>query len=512
MAHACCFQVDALERDVFEVLRLVQSIKNSLAPIYRIPPDVLSLIPDYYCEDDTDQDKIALTHVCRDWRDIFTSRSSLWTRLDFTNVDKTRTYIQRAQSSPLEIYLGDEDDKVIDDAFPLVIPHISRLKSLTINRGALPSILEHFYCHTPLLERLDIEICAMDLHHPVLDAALFNGDLSSLRELRLRRVITRLPWTNMANLRIFDLKSSARICETTNLLEFFKSAPLLHTVLLTCRISDSPDPPPERIVPLRHLKVFHISTKSPHSNLLRHLHIPAGASLISEFYSDGDESPLIEYLPERSPNISNLSHVTTVNLLFNSSQKFTLLSGPSGSLRVLAKRDFYPSYALDRRILRSLNTPILSMAQGLTISRHKHSGPSNVEECPIFQTLSFTTHLRTLILIACDDQPFIRALDPERNLSNLVLCFNMKELILYIPQWSLLDVKNLIKMAQNRASRGAKLSSITIVSRDGLAPRNELSELGEHVTRAVCRTKEREPPAWDYVPGESGGRVGVSFT
>ena len=43
-------ELNSLEQDAFEVLRLVRSIKNSLAPITRIPPEVLSLIPDHYDE------------------------------------------------------------------------------------------------------------------------------------------------------------------------------------------------------------------------------------------------------------------------------------------------------------------------------------------------------------------------------------------------------------------------------------------------------------------------------
>ena len=45
------FQADTLERDALEVLSLTRFLKNSLAPVNRIPPDVLSLIP-YYCAKD----------------------------------------------------------------------------------------------------------------------------------------------------------------------------------------------------------------------------------------------------------------------------------------------------------------------------------------------------------------------------------------------------------------------------------------------------------------------------
>ena len=60
----CQVGLNALEQDVFEVLRLVRSIKNSLTPVNRIPPEILSLIPDHYDEDHADRDLIASTHVC----------------------------------------------------------------------------------------------------------------------------------------------------------------------------------------------------------------------------------------------------------------------------------------------------------------------------------------------------------------------------------------------------------------------------------------------------------------
>lgn len=118
--------MNSLEQDVLEVLSLVRTIKNSFAPINRIPPEVLSFIPDYWDndEDDPDQDLIMLTHVCRGLTDIFISRSFLWSYLDFASVDKTCTYIQRSKSSPLEIcFEKDEDNTYLDDAFFLVTPH-----------------------------------------------------------------------------------------------------------------------------------------------------------------------------------------------------------------------------------------------------------------------------------------------------------------------------------------------------------------------------------------------------
>ena len=135
-----------------------------------------------------DQGLITLTHVCHGWRDTFVSRSSLWTRLSFEKIDKTSTYIERSQSSPLKFFPGRPE--VIEAVLPLMIPHIPRLKTLTIDAGALPGVLDHFHCSTPLLEELEITPPS----NPALDDAPPNGDLSSLRELRLGGAITLFPW------------------------------------------------------------------------------------------------------------------------------------------------------------------------------------------------------------------------------------------------------------------------------------------------------------------------------
>ena len=494
------------EQDALEVLSLVRSIKNSFVPISRIPPEVLSLIPDY-CDDDdddADQDLITLTHVCRGWRDTFISRSSLWTQLDFMNVDKTRTYIQRSKSSPLELHLErDEDNTYLDDAFSLVTPHIHRIKSLTIYADALPDNIRHFNCYAPLLEELDIDLTSP--HAPVLNNALFNRDISSLRELRLSGVVTYLPWTDLANLTTFNLKSCRPGRDfVTRLLDFFENAPLLRTIMLEDSIPKSSNAPSERIVFLPHLDILAITAKPAHSVLLNHLRIPTGASLVLRFSFSGERSPLQDYLPETSTNLENLSHITTINLNFSPTKKFAQLTGPSGWLRVLAqwKDEAVSPYTKDRRILRSLDKNILSTTQGLVVSRYQHPRPAEAVKCPVYRTLSFMDTLRTLVLTKCDNLPFILALNPEENTSELLLCHNLEDLTLYIKSRNQFHIKHLISMARERAAEDAKLSSVTVVGLGELAPGKEVFKLREHVTRVEYRIEDA-PPSWDDPPDES---------
>ena len=495
--------MDGLERDLSQVLRLVRSLKNLTAPVNRIPPEVLSLIPDYSDYGQAHQDLIALTHVCRRWRDILISRPSLWTLLEFLDVDRTRTYIERSRTSPLDIFLEQEYGRTyLDDAFSLVIPHVNWVKILQICTDFLPDALQHFRCRTPLLESLHIEI--IDPHSPVLDSMLFNGDLSSLRALSLYRVTTLLPWNNLANLTFLYLEScTSRDDFATRLLDLFDSAPLLEKLTLINSTPKSSGVPPRRMVPPPRLRKFIITARPAPSIILNHLFIPTGASLTLEFSFRGGEPPFFGYLQNTSPNLGNLAHITTVNLCFGD-LKCARLSGPSVGIHLYARwehRGDVSSYTMDRLILRSLGTPILPTTQRLAISKYKHSRPA---ECQVFRTLSSAPNLRALTLTECNTLPFIHALDPEKYPHELVLCPKLEELVFYTNPQHLMHFRtqDLIIMTKNRASKRAKLWSTIIVGLDELEHGGEALKLREHVTHVEYRPDDRFP-AWGYLPGES---------
>ena len=491
--------MNALEQDALEVLSLLRSVSNSFAPVNRIPPEIISLTLDYYDEGGTDQDLIALTHVCRGWRNMFISRPSLWTHLDFTNVDKTRTYVQRSRSSPLEIYLERDQDDTHDDALLLVAPHIRRLRSLTVRGDFSPNILKHFDYPAPHLEKLCIDLFTPDA--PILDSALFGGDLSSLRELSLGGVVTTLPWNSLPNLTTFELTSCPPGSNTvTQLLKFFKCAPLLSAVTLKHSIPTSSNAPPGRKVSLPRLKTLVIIAHPAHSILLNHLHIPTGASLILRLGLNGDASPLQSCLPETLANLGNLSHITTISLRSGTMQKYMRLSGPSSELCIRAHLvgNTISSWAVDRPTLRSLPCPILSTTKRLQISRYKPLRSDEVDTYMVFRTLSPTLKLRILILTECSNLPFILALNSKKNSSKLVACPDLEELALCVGSRDQFLIKYLLGMAKERASRGVKLSSITIVGLGELVPGKEVFKLREHVTRVDYRV-DNAPPNLDHL-------------
>lgn len=169
-----------------------------------------------------------------------------------------------------------------------------------------------------------------------VDNGLFNGNFASLRRLSLTGISIGLPWKNLAKLQVLILDPCTPGCDIGQILDFFESAPLLHTIKLWDSISSQSHVSPERIVPLPCLRTLHIDTEIVHSILLNHLSIPPGVSLVQRFRYRGKKSPLVDYLPKTLANLKNLSHITTIDFRFSSDRKFLRLAGPSGKLFTFA--------------------------------------------------------------------------------------------------------------------------------------------------------------------------------
>ena len=501
MAYDVYFQVDALECDALHVLSLVRSMKTTFAPVDRTPPEVLSLIPDYWGDYGKSRNLIRLTHVCRGFRETFISCPSLWTYLDFTNTEKTRVYIERSKSVPLEVYL---EPPYWEGAFLLAIPHIHRLKTLWVSGNpvqVLPVLAGHFFRPFPLLDKL--KICFQSDQAPTLPDGLFNGDLSSLRELAVTGVITALPWRDLSNLTTFMLHDALeyRIL-LTQLLDFFESAPYLCHIELHDSFLSSPDAPTERVVPLPNLKDFSIITDRPRSNLLNHLSTPVGASLFLEFRLNSEDPPIPSYVPESSGSLHNLSHITAVNLCFDSDNIAIQVSGPSGKLRVFGEwkpKEEQPNVGTSL-IIQFLSKLDISRTRWLviTLCRYWLYDPAQITKSTLYRTLRMED-LRTLILIGCEDLPFIHTLNPDKNPSKIVLCPRLEEIVFYIDRQDPSHVDELVDMAKERALRGAKLPAITVVSVDAVAPKQHVFWLKKHVSRVGYKF-DGVDPAWDALP------------
>ena len=446
-------------------------------PVNKLPPEILGLIPDFLDPRDRDRDLITLTHVCRAWREVFVSRSSLWTNFNCVNRERTRVYLERSRSSPIDVKLNRGEHTVLHDSpFFQVFPHATgRLKSLSVlgTPEEVEDITPHLSHPAPLLEHLSIYAghCCKPHDYPALTSALFSGDLSSLRSLCIQFVRTELPWRNMVNLTFFTLGDTPPgAVSIGQLLDFFESAPYLRTVSLS---SATPTGARNgRLISLAHLTDMYIEGNSPTSVLLDHLLIPAGANL--EIWPHRYETVMEEYLPRSLDNLKNLSNFTTIKLYPIGIQTRVEFTGPNGRVSTAPTARRTGRIDVVFELLPGLDT---SKTERLRIKHGDLLSGGSAR-----RALLPMTDLLTLTLDECKS-PYnlIRALQPGMDSSEVVACPKLKELVLILPtRGEAFDMTNVIEMAAARASRGMKIRTIRISDQRDEA-NVDLSELRKHV-------------------------------
>jgi len=414
---------------------------------------------------------IALTHVCRAWREMFTSRSSLWTYFDCADAEKTRAYIERSKSSPISLRLDRKSGLFPHDPFFQIPPNaLSRLEYLSISTtyDHLQSIADHFSHPAPLLQDLSIFGSSDDpFSEPVLAATLFGGDLSSLRVLCLHSLRTMLPWRNMANLTSLTLGYTS--VAMVELLDFFDSAPSLLDIDFAF-VTLGSDAQIGRLVSLARLRKFDIYGYQSPALLLEHLLIPVGVKMSIDLGLNG---PQIEYyLPRSLNNLRNFSNFTKIRLYFQERNVSMQFAGPNG--RVLAG-SMSPGADATIPIARSLARLDTSKTRWFEIIR------SNLPSEALCRVLLSMNNLRTLSLSLCKDlRSFILTLAPVPNPTNPVTCPRLEELTFRTEER--FDIETMVEVAAGRASRGSPLKSVNIVNWGELVPREGVVELLKHVS------------------------------
>ena len=386
--------------------------------------------------------------------------------------------------------------------------HVDRLKALELYFYGrdVSRLIKNLSSTAPLLEKLALHVYDTNISKSdstLIESTLFDGNLSSLRELCLSRVCTSLPWQNMSNLTSLELSWAHSEMSTTQLLDFFERAPLLRRIKLLYAVPDSSNTPAGRVVSLHHLKSLRIYDQVAHSILLNHLRIPTGASVRLEFEFNANSFPLPDYLPRSSDNLCNVSHITSINLNFDLGPAMRL-HGPSGDLRLVGRSDFLVPI-LDSQALLDLHKFPISTTESLAISRYAIPADSSTEEAAVYQTLLTMNNLRTITLTNCITLPFILALNPNHNASNAIPCPKLQELVLDIQRRrDGLFVDELLEMARARASMGVRLSTIAINCLWEPVSKEKAPGLENYVANLDYRLG-RFTPRWDAVPSDPDG-------
>ena len=467
-------QLGALNKEAWEVISSIQSMLNRRAPINRIPCDVLVLLPDFCGSHWRKKVAITLTHVCRAWREIFISRASLWTDFHCIDAEKTRVCIERSKSAPINMWLERKRGLLPNDPFLNIPTHaIGRLKSLCIRttRDHFEDITKYFVHPTPLIEALVVDggDALNHLPTPVLPSALFDGDLSSLRELCLQSVSTQLPWRNMNNLTSLILAFVSRpTVSLGQILDFFESAPRLLEVVLTAA-APTLGAQDGRLVSLSHLRKLKITGPQPPSLLLGHLVIPVGAE--ATISHDSLQSQIDDVLPRSLDNFRNLSNFSRIEFEFESFNTCMRFTGPNGEFSVTSRLGLDPTHSVIR-VLERLDT---SSAECLDIED---------DDCmtdELHEAISSMPNLCTLHIARENDSPsFLCGLHRSLAQDGMIACPKLEELTYSVR--GEFDLEILVEFAASRVASGVPLKSVEVFSGEP-APRREVAELREYVSR-----------------------------
>jgi hypothetical protein len=413
---------------------------------------------------------------------VFISRSSLWTDLDCQDEDKTRVYLERSKSLPVNLWLHTEHRLPPYHPFFETVPRaIGRLRSLSIevvrpkHLQGITDLLSH---PAPLLEKLSI--CGG--HHnsphrdPVLTPALLDGDLSSLRSLCLQSVRTELPWRNMVHLTSFKLYSTSPGQVTIGqVLDFFEGAPRLRKILF---YSATPTSGAQngRLVSLACLEWMEITDGGSASLFLDHLLIPAGADLTIEV--DLPSPPIKDHSPRFLDNLRDFPDFTAIELCNGGGDPHIQFSGPNRRVRIIPSTSRVDKTCL---MLESLGQFDTSKVERLEID----SGNSPSSD-PLYRALLPMERIRNLTLRQCTSPyVFVHALHPNKSSSGAVVCPKLEELVIML-EWGndddIVDMRSIIEVVAARASGGAKLKSIRIVGDIDKPAWTDVLELKKHVT------------------------------
>ncbi|KAF5357585.1 hypothetical protein D9758_007479 [Tetrapyrgos nigripes] len=194
-----------------EEIRKLQTRRNSLVPISRLPNELLSTIL-MFCsqlkpDDDNDNDLrlfppsrqrdrwpwTTVSHICSHWRNVALGCPVLWSCLDFSRPAWVPAMVERSRMVPLTLEVPFElvYHSQTEEAISTALQHMSRVKELSVSipsgqAGRLKALIAGLQQPAPLLEVLYLDKFDFSPWDVNLPLEFLNGDAPRLRHLELR--------------------------------------------------------------------------------------------------------------------------------------------------------------------------------------------------------------------------------------------------------------------------------------------------------------------------------------
>lgn len=427
-------------------------LNNTLAPINKLPPEILGTIPTYN-EGQTPKDLVTVSSVCSYWRNTFLATPNLWTKLDGKGIEKTRAWVERSGNLPIQLHVGGSPDP---EVIEFLGTYSSRLESVDLPKlepQDLPLFthghLSRLLYPNPLLH----DICIEASDPETFDTPItIGGEFPSLEILRLFGSpvsIINLSAPNLRNLLLSGTHDLARI------LDLLDSLPLLESLALRLNLQQISPVDMGRKVVLG--KMLQASFLHNGFTILQHLSLPIGGEVkmieeLSLDHLDGAENDYTHFLSRVLDDLPMIHRVNSISFHTSRSCRILLLSGPNGGLGLVTPEIGDTTACIT--LLRLFARHSTESLQDLTISNlHVHSSNTGI----VSRLLKSLVNLRSLVMHQSLASPCLSALGTSH-------CLRLQDITVQRPSPWLLDYDGLMQFIQDRSEAGIPIRRIFAVN------------------------------------------------
>lgn len=312
-----------------ELFRILKTKQNALAPVSRLPPEILSNVffqtREFVLSNDRwSLDWIApISHVCQHWRDVALADPNLWTCIVFDRLQRAEELLKRSGMAPLIIKARISDLSFLE-LFDLVCSAMQHLpRTLELYISASKEDMEEILAgaislDAPLLETL----CLFNTHDSPDDSTNFDFPKCFDNSICLRRVELincNFSWhspllVGLTHLKLHNIYPRPTTKELLNALE---KLPLLETldILDSFPLLHAPH---DRVITLPSLSLLCLTSPVLECvNILKHLSYPPSTTLILDCKAIAHDviSGLISVLPPVCRGEGPLAKEETINIL-----------------------------------------------------------------------------------------------------------------------------------------------------------------------------------------------------
>ncbi|KAF9645663.1 hypothetical protein BDM02DRAFT_478080 [Thelephora ganbajun] len=242
-------QVDDVITRISDIWRKARNVKNSFAPINKLPPETLATVAGFL---KPGLQLINATAVCQYWRATLLSFPRLWNKIRSSNWVLFEAYLERSRSILLKVRLYDKRAHLAES----LVPHVSRLASLAIvanNSSNFRTIARYLRKPIPTLHKLSI---TTPFEQDVLElpSDIGNDHFLHVKKLRLDGMSSfRAPY---AFVHVTDFKWDVRSpsVQVAGLLDTMEQLPALERVEIIFRTRYVVTNPVPHLVTLAHMQ------------------------------------------------------------------------------------------------------------------------------------------------------------------------------------------------------------------------------------------------------------------